>query len=189
MANRLIRYTGQFKYPALIGGIPFMLLGTALLIHFRTPGTAAGWLVMCQIFCGIGTGFLSTSAQLGVMAAVSHQEVAMALALFDLFGSIGASIGMAIAGGIWTNTLRDGIEKYLPEESKNLTDSIYADITMQLSYAAGDPIRDATIDAYGDVQRIMVIVGSAFVPLVLIAVLAWRNINVMHLKQTRGNVF
>lgn len=173
----------------MIGGIPFTILGTALLIHFRTPNSGVGFHVMCQIFNGIGTGFLSTCGQLAIMAAVTHQDVAMVLALFDLFGSIGAAIGMAIAGGIWTNTLRSSIEDNLPEGSKDLADAIYADLTVQLGYPRGDPIREAINSAYGDVQRYMVITGAAFIPLVLVAVLIWRNINVKNLKQTKGNVF
>lgn len=187
--HSLIRYTGQFKWPAVIGGIPFMILGTALLIHFRTPSADSGYLVMCQIFNGIGSGFLATCGQLAVMAAVTHQDVAMVIALYGLFGGIGASIGMAIAGALWTNLLRNEIYDALPTASKNLTDTIYADMTVQLSYPAGDPIRDAIIAAYGEVQRKMVIAGSAFVPLVLLAVLVWRNVNVKNSKQTKGNVW
>ncbi|KAK3374723.1 major facilitator superfamily transporter [Podospora didyma] len=184
-----IRYTGQFKWPTIVVGIPFILLGTGLLIHFRTPGTSVGYLVMCQFFNGVGTSFIATCGQLAVMAAVSHQEIAMALAFFSLCGSIGAAIGMAIAGGLWTNLLRNAIYDNLPAVSKDLTDTIYADMRMQLFYENGDPIRMAIIDAYGDVQRKMVITGAAFVPLLLITVLMWRNINVKEKRQTVGNVW
>ncbi|KAK0727592.1 major facilitator superfamily transporter [Lasiosphaeria miniovina] len=184
-----IRYTGQFKWPTIIVGIPFVLLGTGLLIHFRTPSTSVGFLVMCQFFNGLGTSFIATCGQLAVMAAVTHQEVAIALAFFNLCGSIGAAIGMAIAGGLWTNLLRNSIYDNLPAASKELTDAIYADMRLQLSYERGDPIRDAIIEAYGDVQRKMVIAGAAFVPLLLGAVLIWRDINVKEKRQTVGNVW
>ncbi len=144
---------------------------------------------MCQLFNGIGSGFLTGCAQLGVMAAVSHQDIAIVLALFGLFGSIGASIGQAIAGGIWTNLLPAALYRNLPEGSKDLATTIYSSIETQLSYEAGTPIRDGIIAAYGEVQRKMVIAGSAFVPLILVMVLIWENINVKEKRQTKGVIF
>ncbi|UQC86583.1 major facilitator superfamily transporter [Colletotrichum lupini] len=188
-----IRYTGRFKYIAL-SGVPICVLGTALLIHFRTPSTTVGYLVMCQIFNGVASGIFSICSQIAIMSSVTHQQIAIALALHGLFGSIGAAIGLAIAGGIWNNVLKKNIYAQLPEGSKDLTASIYASIETQLSYPMGSPIRTAIIAAYADVQRKMVIAGCAFIPLVLLSLLIWRNINVKTVeeekgKQTKGTVF
>ncbi|EFQ36422.1 major facilitator superfamily transporter [Colletotrichum graminicola M1.001] len=188
-----IRYTGRFKYIAL-AGVPICILGTALLIHFRTPSTSVGYLVMCQIFNGVSSGIFNTCAQIAIMSSVTHQEIAIALALYGLFGSIGAGIGLAIAGGIWNNLLEKILYQQLPAGSKDLTASIFASIETQLSYPMGSPIREAIIAAYADVQRKMVITGCAFIPLIFIALLLWRNINVKTVeeekgKQTKGTVF
>src|SRR4051794_21733404 len=96
---RLIHFTGDFKYTSF-AGMPFVVLGTALLIHFRTPSTHVGLLVMCQVMMGIGTGIFATCAQLAIMASVTHQELAIAVALWGMFGSIGSSIGTSIAGAL-----------------------------------------------------------------------------------------
>ncbi|GJC99460.1 major facilitator superfamily transporter [Colletotrichum higginsianum] len=188
-----IRYTGRFKYIAL-AGVPICVLGTALLIHFRTPSTSVGYLVMCQIFNGVASGIFSICSQIAIMSSVTHQQIAVALALHGLFGSIGAAIGLAIAGGIWNNVLKNAIRQQLPAESKDLTASIFASITTQLSYPMGSPIRTAIIAAYADVQRKMVIAGCAFIPLIFLSLLLWRNINVKTVeeekgKQTKGTVF
>ncbi|GKT40295.1 MFS siderochrome iron transporter 1 [Colletotrichum spaethianum] len=188
-----IRYTGRFKYIA-IAGVPICILGTALLIYFRTPTTTVGYLVMCQIFNGVASGIFSICSQIAIMSCVTHQEIAIALALQGLFGSIGAAIGLAIAGGIWNNVLKKTLYQQLPADSKDLTDSIFASITTQLSYPMGSPIREAIIVAYSDVQRKMVIAGCAFIPLIFLSLIIWRNINVKTIeeekgKQTKGNVF
>ncbi|KAI1426816.1 siderochrome-iron transporter MirB [Xylaria sp. FL1777] len=188
------RWTGQYKWPAVIGGIPFATLGTALLIYFRKPGTHVGYLVMCQVFNGISSEIWSLTAQLAIMARVTHQEIAVALALWGLFGSVGASIGLAIAGGLWTNILPAKLYEFLPEENKDQAGEIFGSIIVQLSYPMGTPVRDAIIAAYGDVQRKMVIAGAAFLPACLLCLLLWKNINVKTLeatrgKQTMGNVF
>ncbi|KAI1463459.1 MFS general substrate transporter [Daldinia caldariorum] len=187
-----IRYTGHVRYPAL-AAIPIYLLGTALIIYFRVPGAQVGYLAMCQVLVGFGVGVINQMSQLITMASVRHQDVAVALAIYGLFGSVGSSVGYAVAGGIWTNILPVKLYEFLPDDSKNMTATIYGDINKQMEYPIGTPIRDAVIEAYGDVMRKMVIVGSALIPLTIICVIVWRNINVKKLetveKRSRGNVF
>jgi len=189
----LIRMTGRYKLVSY-AGIPFCLLGTALLIHFRTPSSSVGYLVMCQMFNGISSGIWVTTGQLAVQASVSHQEIAVATAVFSMFGSIGVAIGLAIAGSLWTNVLPVQLYNRLPEDAKDLAAEIYGSIVVQQSYPMGSPIRDAIIGAYADVQRKMVIAGASFIPLLLVCILVWRNVNVKKLeeingKQVKGNVW
>ncbi|KEZ43292.1 Siderophore iron transporter mirb [Scedosporium apiospermum] len=189
----LIRYTGDFKWFSY-GGVPFVALGTTLLIHFRKPETHVGLLVMCQVLNGIGTGIWAMCGELGIMASVSHQEIAVAIAIFYLFGGIGASVGFAIAGGIWVNVLPNQLIKHLPDDAKDQWADIYGSLVIQQEWPVGTPIRDGIIAAYADVQRKMVIAGSAFLPIMLICIFLFKNINVRKLeeekgKQTKGNVF
>ncbi|KAH6885195.1 major facilitator superfamily domain-containing protein [Thelonectria olida] len=180
-----IRYIGTFKWPS-IAMTPFAIMGTALLIHFRTPESGVNWLVMCQLFNGIYSGVWALTAQLAIMASVTHQEIAVSIALFGLFGSIGAAMGFAIAGGLWTNILPQQLLARLPEDSKDQMATIYGDITVQLSYPPGSPVRDAINAAYSDVQRKMVITGVAIMPLCIACLFLWKNINVRKLEKTHG---
>ena len=193
----IIRRTGDIKYLSY-AGIPFVVLGTALLIVLRKPDTPVGLLVMCQIFNGIDTGIFSTCGQLVVMATVTHQEIAVVLALWGMFGSIGSAVGQTIAGGIWTNVLPGKLVEALPEGRKDLAASIYSSLVIQQEYPMGMPVRGAIIEAYADVQRKMVIAGSAFMPILLLCIVMWRNVNVRKLeerqesegrKQTKGVVW
>lgn len=148
---------------------------------------------MCQIFNGFYSGVWSLTSQLAIMATVGHQELAVAIALWQLFGSIGASIGNALAGALWTNIFPVQLQQNLPADAKNLTQAIYADIEVQLSYPLGSPIRDAIIESYGHVQRLMVITGVCFLPACIVCVLVWKNINVIKVdaarKKAGSNVF
>lgn len=170
-----------------------MLVGTAVLIPLRQPDTHVGLLVMTQILVGIGTCLFSVCGQLAVMAVVSHQEVAAVIAVWGLFGSIGSSIGFAVAGAIWNNVLPSQLYQRLPEESKNMTSIIFGDMEVQMSYADGTPEREAIVAAYADVQRKMVIVGVCLMPLVFGSIYIWRNVNIKKMEkeegdQTTGNV-
>lgn len=182
----LISYTGEFKWTAY-SGIPFMLLGTALLIPLRQPSTHVGLLAMTQVLNGLGTGLFAACGQLAVMAPVSHQEVAVVIAIWGMFGSIGASIGLAIAGSMWNNILPGELLRRLPEATKANATLIFGDIVTQMSFLDGTPERDAVVGAYADVQRKMVIAGACFMPLVLASIYVWRNVNVKKLEEEKGN--
>ncbi|KAK2608368.1 hypothetical protein QQS21_003053 [Conoideocrella luteorostrata] len=188
-----IRYFGNLKWPSL-AMMPFGILGTALLVRFRTPETSVGVLVMCQLFNGWATGVWNQTGQLALMSIVDHQHIAVAIALFGLFGSIGQAIGFAVAGGIWTNSMFDKMFQYLPDSAKNQTARIYGSVEVQMEYPRGSPERDAIIHAYSDVQRVMAIAGSCVMAACIACIFLWRNINVRKLeeekgKQTKGTVF
>ena len=180
-----IRWTGNFKWVAYTG-VPFTLLGTALLIPLRKPSTSVGLLVMTQIFVGLGTGVFATCGQLAVMAICTHQEIAAVSAIWGMFGSIGASIGSAIAGGLWNNIVPNELYKALPEDAKNQSMAIFRDVELQLGYPIGSPARDAIIAVYGDIQRKMVIVGAVFVVPCIACIFVWRNINLKKLEEEKG---
>ncbi|KAJ5359847.1 Major facilitator superfamily domain general substrate transporter [Penicillium concentricum] len=186
----VISWTGDFKWTAM-AGVPIFLLGTALLVPFRAPDTHVGLLTMIQILVGLGSCLFTVCGQLAIMAPVTHQEIAVVNAVWGLFGSIGVAVGSAIAGGMWNNILEKELYNRLPQESKQLSASIFADMVKQMSYADGTAERDAIVRAYADVQRKMAIVGVCFVPLCILCTWFWRNVNVKKLEreQTAGNVW
>ncbi|KAJ0160147.1 Siderophore iron transporter mirB [Colletotrichum tanaceti] len=189
----LIRWTGDFKYTGL-AGVPFVLLGTALLIPYRSPSAPVGVLVVLQMLNGVGTGIWAACGQISIMAVTSHQEIASVMAIWGLFGSIGATVGYAIAGGLWNNIMPSSLYNNLPDDAKNRTAEIFGSVEIQMSFLDGDPIRDAIVASYADVQHKMVITGACFIPLCLACVLAWKRINIKKLEeekgtQTKGEVF
>ncbi|TLD18107.1 hypothetical protein PspLS_10460 [Pyricularia sp. CBS 133598] len=181
----LIRYTGKVKWVAM-AGVPFMILGTALLVRFRTPETSIAVLVVLQVLVGLASGVFALCSQMAVMATVKHNEVAPGLALHGLFGAVGAAIGQAIAGGIWNNLLPFKLMEFLPEEAKADAWTIFGDIEVQ--QAATGAIRDAINAAYGDMQHKMVIAGCCFTPFVIGAIWLWEDMDVRKIDAERANV-
>lgn len=171
-----------------------MLVGTAILIPLRQPSTHVGVLAMTQVLIGLGSGFFTACAQLAVMVPVTHQEVAVVIAIWGMFGSIGAAVGSAIAGGIWNNVMPEQIYDRLPEGSKNVSSVVFGDIAYQIVYEDGTPEREAIVGSYAHVQRLIVITGTAIMPLCLAAIWVWKDINVKKLRkekgdQTKGNIW
>lgn len=158
------------------------------MIFFRQPDKGIGYVIMCQIFIALSGGTLVICEQTAVMAAAAHYEVAVVLALWGLFTSIGGAIGQTVAAAIYTNTMPNALQTYLPDDAKSRAKEIYNSITVQLQYPMGSPVRQAIIHAYGDVMRRLCISGVSILPLAFVFVLMWRNINVKTIKQVKGTV-
>lgn len=184
----LVRVTGRFKWLALYVGVPFTLLGTGLLIHFRQPHSSVGLIIMCHIFIAVGGGAISICEQMAVMASVSHQHIAVILAVQSLFYSVGGAIGSTVAAALWTGIFPSKLGEYLPSESQGNLTSIYGSVVVQLSYPVGSPTREAINLAYGETQKIMLITAVCVQTLAIVCVAVWRDIRVKDFKQVKGLV-
>ncbi|KAI5272570.1 hypothetical protein E4T47_04182 [Aureobasidium subglaciale] len=187
-AGAVIRYTGRFKLVCMYIGLPLIILGTGLLIHFRRTNTGIGYIVMCQIFIGLAQGIIVVADEIAALAAVSHQHIAVTLATIGIFGSIGGAIGLTVVATIWQTVFPKRLALYLPEQDLTSLPLIYADLTTQLSYEIGSPTRIAIQRAYGDTQRDMALTATVVWVLGVLAVGMWRDIKVSDMKQVRGHV-
>ena len=188
-AGVLIRYTGRYKPVCLYFGIPFSIFGLGLMIYFRQPGLNVGYMVMCQIFISFAAGTVIICDEIAIMAAASHQHVAVVLAVLGVFSNVGGAIGLTISAAIWQAVFPTQLAAYLPvSELPNLL-SIYEDLTVQLSYPVGSPARIAIQYAYGDAQKMLLIAGTAVWVLGFVGVAMWRDIQVIGIKQVKGRVF
>jgi hypothetical protein len=77
----LIRFSGRYKWLALYFGAPVSTLGVSLVITFHQPDVNVGFIVICQVSIALGSGTTVICQQVVVMVAVTHQEVAVALAI------------------------------------------------------------------------------------------------------------
>ncbi|KAF2171431.1 hypothetical protein M409DRAFT_18548 [Zasmidium cellare ATCC 36951] len=187
-AGVLIHYTARFKPVTLFFGVPLSILGCGLMLHFRKPNQDIGYLVMCQIFISFGAGVIIIADEIAMLAAASHQYIAVALATLGFFGNIGGAIGLTVTSAIWQNTFPKKLLEYLPAEAQPDLLTIYSDLTTQLSYPVGSPTRLAIQRAYGDAQKDILIAATAVWALGIGAVLLWRNVKVSENKQTKGHV-
>ncbi|KAH8918509.1 MFS transporter [Atractiella rhizophila] len=167
-----------------VGGIFDIIAGCYLLVlgfvikktgRFRIYLFIAGWIIFCQILLAFSGSTIILCEQVAVNASVDHQHISASLALLGLFGWLD-NIGSAISGAIWTNTFPDALLRLLPEESLPDFESIYGDLTVQLSYPMGDPTREAIIE-------------SSVMGLSLLWVLLIKNIRLDKMEQMKGLLF
>jgi hypothetical protein len=184
----LIRKTGRFKWLLYIA-VPLYIFAQGLMIYFRRPDQTVGYLVMCQVFISIGGSIFIIIQQIAILAAVDHQQVAAALALLNVVGTVGDAMGATISGSIWTNTFQKALGRYLPESALPDLDAIYEDLDTQLSYPVGSAVRLAIQKAYGYSQTRMLAAGTGVMVLAFVWILMIRNINLTKVSQVKGMVF
>lgn len=181
-----VRQTKHFKYAALFFGLPLMMLGSGLMIHFRGADQGIGYIVMCQIFIAFSGGTLVISEDMAVMSAADRDGVPMLLSILGLFSSVGGAFGYAVTGAIYDNVWVKAAERHLPEEYKaNATTLWMGSYTLQKQYAVGTPVRDAINQSWSDYEKQVAICGTVVLILAIPAIAVWKNYNVDR-KQNKG---
>ncbi|KFY14795.1 hypothetical protein V491_05904 [Pseudogymnoascus sp. VKM F-3775] len=184
----VINWSGHYKYVNLFLGLPLTILGLGLMYYFSTPGWHYGYFIFAQILLSIGHSFIIICDEVAAMAAVSHQYVAVVLAMEGLFSSIGGGIGSTLSAAIWASAFPKALAGHLPDQDLPNIREIYSSVTTQLSFPIGSNTRIAIQDAYSDAQKRLLIPGIAVWIIGIVAVLAWRDVNLKNVKQVKGNV-
>lgn len=89
LVGYLLRWTGRFKWLAVYSAHPLMILRVGLMIKFRQPDTEIGYICMTPIFVAFTGGASIICGELGMMAPLDHQHLAVVFAILNLFSSIG----------------------------------------------------------------------------------------------------
>lgn len=120
---------------------------------------------------------------IAVMAVVETSEASMSLALFSLFTGLGAATGRAVASALYINYMPKLLEQHLPLDAKPWAKVIYGSLNQQLSYPMGSAVRNAIIRAYEEFMRHTCIAGLGFLPIALLLVALWENVNVNQMHE------
>lgn len=169
----LMKYTKRSKIYALIG-IPLVVLGHGLLVWFMWRNDQVekdSLLIMAEVFIGAGRGLYQCALQVIIQAIAGIEGVAMSTAFFLAFQSVGSLIGSAIAGGIWNSVILNKLNKYLPEENKDMATKIYKSIVVAQKFKKGTETRDAIARAYSETIQIIGWTGLGIIAPML--VLMW----------------
>ncbi len=157
------------RYKALLMiGLVMRLLGAMLMIRYRTADDPTYMLVLCQLLQGIGGGSIAITMQVAVQVTVRHADVAIVTALELLTTEIGAAIGSATAGWMFQTYLPPKLQANLPNMDADELNLVYGSLQKALSYPLGSYEREAIIEAWVEVMRMLCIVATVtLVPAVL----------------------
>ncbi|KKY24760.1 putative siderochrome-iron transporter [Phaeomoniella chlamydospora] len=125
----IISKTRRYKWIITIGAT-IRLIGYGVMLRLRGAENSIAELAIVQLIQGIGAGFLTIVIITAAQIQVPHREMAQVTSLVLLTSFIGSSIGSTIAGGIYTNTFKEALKRYLGSSAtEELVDTVFSSIT------------------------------------------------------------
>jgi hypothetical protein len=134
--------TSRYKWLVMSGAV-VRLIGYGLMIRLRGQQNSIVELLTQQVIQGIGSGIIQTCLLVPPQIVVPHAQISQVLSLTLSMSFLGAGVGYAIAGGVYTNTLRPSLWRRLGRNAtQEMVDELYNSITGVLP-DWGTPERDA----------------------------------------------
>jgi hypothetical protein len=159
----------------LVTGAGIKLIGYGVMIRLRGANNSWGEVFVVQIIQGFGSGFVEIIIIVAAQVSVPHAEMPQVTALVLLFSFIGAAIGTAVAGGIYTGIFKDALKHRLGSLAiPALVSSVLESITKGIP-PEGTAQKSAVDLAYSDVLRYITYTAVATSALVFILTLFFPN--------------
>ncbi|EEB08510.1 siderophore-iron transporter Str2 [Schizosaccharomyces japonicus yFS275] len=156
LSGLVMKRLGRYR-ALLFTGIPLYALGVLLMYAQGFFSPIAPYAIFIGLFmAGLGGGLMVISAQVAVQSVSEHCTLGANLALYLTFSSIGGAFGSALAKGMWTKNLSNGLLTLLnPYLSTDEIDKIFHDLRVALSYVPGTHIRELINTAFAQAQRLL----------------------------------
>ncbi|KAF5990290.1 putative SIT1-transporter of the bacterial siderophore ferrioxamine B [Fusarium bulbicola] len=155
----------------IVSGTCLFLVAFGLLIRYRGDPSSdnKSGVIGAQVLLGIAGGMFPYPAQASLQAYVTHERLAVMTGLYLALYQVGSAFGNAVSGAIWTQVLPVRLAQSFSSFG-NETLAVYAysqPLSAILDFPVGSDERDAMIDAYKHVQRLLTITGICLcVPLI-----------------------
>ncbi|MCW4465088.1 MFS transporter [Glutamicibacter sp. MNS18] len=180
-----ITKSGRYKgYP-----IAGTLVTAAAMLAFTTLSSATPlWLICVYLFVfGAGLGLIMQVVVLVVQNAVAPDMVGTATSTNNYFREVGASLGVAIFGAMFTNRLSENLMDVFSAAGASPEDAGTATATLdpQTMEALPEPVREGIVTAYADS---LAPVFWYLIPFILIAFLLALLLKQVPLSDTAGMV-
>jgi EmrB/QacA subfamily drug resistance transporter len=144
-----IARTGRYKVLTSAGVLVILV---AMVWMTTLSGGTSLWTVGAMFFLlGAGLGLIMQNVVLAAQNAVAAREIGTATATNNYFREVGATLGVAVFGTLFTTRLADSLGSAL---AGNGEQAVQAGITSPDTLvpaaveAAGEPLRSAIVDAY-----------------------------------------
>jgi len=146
----LITRTGRYKMFPIIGAV---LTAAAMVSMTTLTADTPIWLICVFLFVfGAGLGLIMQVVVLVVQNSVDASMIGTATSTNNYFREVGASLGVAVFGTIFTTRLTDNLKDVFIAAGASATDASNATSTLdpQTLNALPDEIRDGVVTAYAD---------------------------------------
>jgi EmrB/QacA subfamily drug resistance transporter len=147
----ILARTGRYKVFLVVG---VLVVAAALAWMTTLSGSTPLWRVGMMIFTlGFGLGFIMQNVVLAAQNAVDPRKVGTATSTVGYFREVGATLGVAVFGTLFTSRLAENLGASLaanPEEAAAAGITSPESLVPSAVQAAGEPLRGAIVDGYAD---------------------------------------
>jgi hypothetical protein len=145
-------------------------LGMGLLIYLRQDTNTPSWIFL-SLVPGVGTGILFSAQGFAAQSSVSNADLPFAGAIYSFFRALGQTLGVAISGVVFQNTLKRKISataysEYADEWSMNASALVEIMKTWEESL-----MKETVVKAYVESLQMVWIVACAAAGVALVATL------------------
>lgn len=162
VTGQLAARTGRYKWMPIASMI---VLGVALWLLSTLMPTTALWVLLAYLFVlGAGIGLAMQILILVVQNSFPDSQVGTATAANNFFREIGASLGGAVVGALFTSRLTDLLAERLPNGQAGDANSF----TPELVNGMPDALRDTIVAAYNDA---LTPVFASLIPMLVVGLL------------------
>ncbi|GKT83699.1 major facilitator superfamily transporter [Colletotrichum tofieldiae] len=162
-ATRILSF---FSFFGVFSGV---LVGVVIYKIRRLKGIIIAGLIAAQIIMGLAGGLFAYPTQASIQASADREHVAVVTSLYLSVFNVGSALGNCLSGALWTQLLYPSLQQNLAfQPNATLAQAVYNSPFSTIEhYPIGGKIRDAIIDSYKDVQRLLCIAGLCIcVPMV-----------------------
>lgn len=175
----LVVYKVRRLKPFIVAGVCLFMVAFGLMIHYRGGNGSSdqAGVIGAQVLLGFAGGMFPYPAQASLQVQVKHEHLAVMTGLYLATYNVGSAFGYTVSGAMWTQILPGTLERNFAFQSNaTLAATVYGDpFTAASMYPMGTPERQALVDSYQHIQRMLCITGLCLcVPLLAFA-LAIRN--------------
>lgn len=164
ISGQVISRTGHYKTFPIVG---FIIIGTSMwLFSTMTVDTPLTQILIYMSILGAGIGCVMQTLVLIIQNSVPHSMVGVATSTNNFFREIGASIGGAFVGGLFSHNLITYLEDNLPKQG-GVGDT--NSLTPALINSLPDPIKEIIIAGYNNA---LTPVFGYLIPLLAVGVVA-----------------
>ncbi|MBF0671818.1 MAG: MFS transporter [Salinibacterium sp.] len=145
-----ITKTGKYKIYPILGTL--VTAGAMLLFTGLTAETPV-WLICVYLFLfGAGLGLIMQVVVLVTQNAVAPKDIGSATSTNNYFREVGASLGVAIFGALFTNRLSENLTKVFTDAGADAASAGQATATLdpQTLNELPEEVRDGIVTAYAD---------------------------------------
>lgn len=148
VAGNQVTRSGRYKLLPIVGSA---IIAVGLWLMSMLSVTGPLWHVCAALaVLGVGLGLSMQILVLIVQNAFPLREVGTATAANNFFRQIGATLGSAVVGSLFTARLHDLVAERLPQSSGTSGGNAEASLTPEVISSLPDQVRQIIVGAYSD---------------------------------------